>query len=343
MHPAYRRVLRMLVLALVAFAGGASVARADESGISFWVPGTYGALAAAPLPQGFSIAEIYYHSPIKGGGDVAIARQVPIAGVTTRINPTLDIRIDVQNDLLLSIPSYVFATPVFGGQLQIGMLIPYGRNKVSVDQTIIGPRGVLGGPPMADSATGFGDFEPQASLRWNFGVHNFFIYATGDVPIGIYNPQALANVGYGHGAIDGGGGYTYFNQMTGDEFSAVLGFTYNFINPGTEYQNGVDVHLDWSLSRFFTKDFNFGAAGYFYNQASCDRGPGDQLGCFESRVLGVGPQATFVIPLGDRQGALNLKWYKDFDWAHRAEGWSGWLTFVVSNNPTDAQHTPTHR
>ncbi len=99
------------------FAGGATVASADEAGISFWVPGTYGALAAAPLPQGFSIAEIYYHSPIKGGGDVAIARQVPIAGVTTKVPSTLEIHIGVQNDLLLSIPSYVFATPVLGGQL----------------------------------------------------------------------------------------------------------------------------------------------------------------------------------------------------------------------------------
>ena len=132
-----------------AFAGGATVVSADESGISFWVPGTYGALAAAPLPQGFSIAEIYYHSPIKGGGDVAIARQIPIAGVTTKVSASLDIHIGVQNDLLLSIPSYVFATPVLGGQLQIGMLIPYGRNKVFVDQTIVGPMGVLGGPPIS--------------------------------------------------------------------------------------------------------------------------------------------------------------------------------------------------
>jgi hypothetical protein len=50
-----------------------------------------------------------------------------------------------------------------------------------------------------------------------------------------------------------------------------------------------------------------------------------------------------VIPLGNLQGALNLKWYKDLDWEYRAHGWSGWLTFVLSNNPTDAQHTPTHR
>jgi hypothetical protein len=59
--------------------------------------------------------------------------------------------------------------------------------------------------------------------------------------------------------------------------------------------------------------------------------------------MGVGPQATYVIPLGDLQGALNFKWYRDFDWQHRAHGWSGWLTFVLSNSPTDPQHTPTHR
>jgi len=56
-HPAHRLLRRTAVLAFAAFAGGATVVSADESGISFWVPGTYGALAAAPLPQGFSIAE----------------------------------------------------------------------------------------------------------------------------------------------------------------------------------------------------------------------------------------------------------------------------------------------
>ena len=81
-HPAHRLLRRTLVLAFGVFASGVTVVSADEAGISFWVPGTYGALAAAPLPPGFSIAEIYYHSPIRGGGDVAIARQIPIAGVT---------------------------------------------------------------------------------------------------------------------------------------------------------------------------------------------------------------------------------------------------------------------
>ena len=345
-HQPLRRVVASLIAVLVVLTAGAIDADADEAGISFWVPGTYGALAAAPLPQGFSLAEVYYHSPVKAGADVATAIQIPRAGILTKLPATLDFHLGVQTDLMLSIPTYVFATPVFGGQLSVGLLIPYGRNKVAVDQTLIGPKGGSppgAGGPLIDSVSGLGDLEPQTSLRWNFGVHNFMVYLTGDIPVGLYSPVQLANIGYGHGAIDGGGGYTYFNEKTGNEFSAVLGLTYNFINPSTQYQNGVDVHLDWSASKFVTKQIELGAAGYFYNQASCDTGAGALLGCFETRVLGVGPQLGYVIPLGDLQGYVNVKAYRDFDWAHRAEGWSGWLTFVISNSPTDAQHTPPHR
>ena len=71
---------------------------------------------------------------------------------------------------------------------------------------------------------------PQFNVRWNHGVHNWMTYITGDIPVGAYDSSRLPNIGIGHGAIDGGGGYTYLNPMTGHEFSAVLGFTYNFEN-----------------------------------------------------------------------------------------------------------------
>jgi len=35
-------------------------------------------------------------------------------------------------------------------------------------------------------------------------------------------------------------------------------------------------------------------------------------------------------PLGDRQGYLNLKAYREFDAQHRADGWNAWLTFSIS-------------
>src|SRR5262245_44865262 len=170
-HQPLRRFVASLIAVLVVLTAGMIDADADEAGISFWVPGTYGALAAAPLSPGFSLAEVYYHSPIKAGADVATAIQVPRAGVTAKLPATLDFHLGVQTDLLLSIPSYVFATPVFGGQLSVGVLIPYGRNKVSVDQTLIGPRGVVpatAGGPLTESVSGLGDLEPQTSLRWNF-------------------------------------------------------------------------------------------------------------------------------------------------------------------------------
>ena len=74
-----------------------------------------------------------------------------------------------------------------------------------------------------------------------------------------------------------------------------------------------------------------GLVGYWYNQLSCDSGAGDRVGCFESRVAGIGPQIGYVIPISrDYQGYINLKGYKEFAAEHRADGWNVWLTFAIS-------------
>ena len=172
---------------------------------------------------------------------------------------------------------------------------------------------------------------PQFNLRWNQGVNNFLVYATGNLTTGRYDPSRLANLGIGHNAIDVGGAYTYFNPQTGYEFSAALGFTYNFENVHTDYQNGIDMHLDLGASRFVTKQLQVGLVGYWYNQLSCDSGAGDRVGCFESRVFGIGPQIGYVIPISkDVQGYINLKGYKEFAAENRPDGWNVWLTFVIS-------------
>ena len=155
----------------------------------------------------------------------------------------------------------------------------------------------------------------------------------------------LANLGIGHGAIDGGVGYTYFNPQTGHEFSAVTGLTYNFKNTDTDYQNGIDWHLDWGASQFLSKQFFIGAVGYFYNQITADSGQAAFLGSNESRVIGVGPQIGFIFPVGDMQGYLNLKGYGEFDAANRPHGWNTWLTFAITpsgerpapKSPVDSQ------
>jgi hypothetical protein len=57
-------------------------------------------------------------------------------------------------------------------------------------------------------------------------------------------------------------------------------------------------------------------------------------------VIGVGPQVGYFFPVGEMQGYLNLKGYKEFDAAHRPEGWNAWLTFVLSPAPQKAVERP---
>jgi hypothetical protein len=60
------------------------------------------------------------------------------------------------------------------------------------------------------------------------------------------------------------------------------------------------------------------------------------------RVLGIGPQIGYVVPLGEHyQGYFNLKGYKEFAADHRPDGWNAWLTFAISPTaPGEAPPTP---
>ena len=306
---------------------------ADEGGVSFWLPGIYGSLAAAPQQPGWSLATIYYHTSVSAFGNTAAAREATIGRFSPTVNVDLNVKVRANLDLVLVNPSYVFAAPVLGGQLAVGMMGIVGHNNSSLDGTITGGVGPFSAtqPGSFDSSlTGFGDLYPQASLRWNQGVHNFMTYVTGDIPVGAYDSRRLANLSIGHGAIDGGAGYTYFNPQTGHEFSAVGGFTYNFKNTDTQYRNGVDFHLDGAFSQFLSKQLFVGVVGYTYQQVTADSGALPVLEPFKSRVSAIGPQIGYLFPVGNMQGYLNLKGYKEFDASNRPDGWNVWLTFAIS-------------
>jgi hypothetical protein len=333
------------LIAAVAMTFVSQTSLADEGGVSFWLPGQFGSLAAVPQPPGWSLATVYYHTSVSAGGDVAFARQVTRGGLTVNLPGNVNANLKSDADLALVVPNYVFGTPVLGGQLTLGATGIFGGNKASVDATLTGggPFGFTVSGSRTDSVTGFGDLYPQASLRWNQGVNNFMVYAMGDVPVGSYDSNRLANLGIGHGAVDGGFGYTYFNPQTGHEFSAVTGLTYNLENTDTNYKNGVDWHLDWGASQFMTKQLQIGLVGYFYNQLTGDSGSSDRVGAFESRVVGIGPQLGYIFPVGGYQGYLNFKAYKEFDAEHRADGWNAWVTFVISPAPPGEAPAPVRR
>jgi hypothetical protein len=319
----------------------AQSARADEGGVSFWIPGFFGSLAAAPMQPGWQEENIYYHTSVSAGGDVAIARQFQLGRFPANLTVSASANVNATGDLGFALPMYVFANPVAGGQLMVGMLGAYGTVSTSLAGTFAGSLSVPPLPPIpffradsiSDSVWGFSDLIPLSTLRWNNGVHNVMTYIAGDIPVGAYDSTRLSNIGIGHGAIDAGAGYTYLNPQTGHEFSAVLGFTYNFLNQSTQYQNGVDMHLDWGASQFLSKQVFVGLVGYVYKEIGCDSGSGNHVGCFQSQVASIGPQIGFIFPVGDMQGYLNLKGYKEFAGEHRPDGWNTWVTFVISPAP----------
>ena len=294
-------------------------AGADEGGVSFWLPGIYGSLAAVPSQPGWNFATFNYYDSVAAGAskDFQVGAKV-VAGVNARI------------DLQYFVPTYVFANPVLGGQFAVSLQGLVMGNTTSVNGTLTGPRGNTISGAQSQSVVGFGDLYPQAALKWNQGANNLMVYATGDIPVGLYNSQNIANVGIGHGAVDGGVGYTYFDPKTGHELSAVTGLTYNLINPSTNYQSGVDWHLDWGASQFLSASLQIGAVGYVYDQITGDSGSGDRVGSFESRVIGVGPQIGYLFPVAGMQGYLNLKGYAEFDARNRPSGWNAWLTLSIS-------------
>lgn len=331
-----------MCLALALCAAAATIARADEDGVSFWIPGFFGSLAAAPLQPGWSVTSMLYNTNVSASGDAAVAREITIG----RFNPTVDISVNANVRANATIgflaPSYTFATPFLGGQASAYLLVGYGNNDTSLNAmatatSALVPGGITRSIALQQDTTGLTDLIPMFTNRWNDGVNNYMVYLTGDIPVGTYSSSNLANIGIGHGAIDGGVGYTYFDEKTGHEFSAVMGLTGNFENTATNYTNGIDWHLDWGASQFMTKQFQVGLVGYFYEQLTPDTGCAPIICPFESRVIGVGPQVGYLFPVGDMQGYLNLKGYGEFDNNARPDGFNVWLTFVLS--PKAAEKT----
>lgn len=293
-------------------------ALADEGGASVWLPGQFASFAAVPGDPGFSLETIFY-----------TRRAGATAGTNFSRGGSLMAGLNVSEQYLFVTPTYTFETPVLGGQLAFGVTFSVGRSDSAIWAALTGPGGNSISGATSDSASGISDTYPIASLKWQQGDHNFMAYMMGSVPTGPYDPNRLAGVGVGHWAVDGGLGYTYM-PASGFEVSITAGLTYNFMNPQTAYQSGMDGHIDVGTSWSFSDSFYAGAVGYLYNQVSADTGGSARLGDFRSRVAGAGPQVGWSFTAGGISADVNLRGYKEFAAENRPEGWNAYLTLSLS-------------
>ncbi|MGV7215078.1 SphA family protein [Bradyrhizobium sp. UFLA05-112] len=323
--------IRPLGIGALAFAAVwlPSSALADAGGVSFWLPGIFGSLAAAPTVPGWAYSTIYIHLQANAGGGQNFVTSGGVPG-------SVAAGINAHADVLVQGITYTSPMPVLGGQAAFTVLTAPGNIGVGIDASLTGPRGNTISGSKTDDRTTLTDVFYQGTLKWNQGVHNEMVYVTGNIPSGTYDSSRLANLSFGFPAVDAGAGYTYLDLKTGHEFSVVGGLTYNWMNPFLQYQNGIDFHVDWAASQFVSKNVHLGVAGYFFRQLTDDSGPGAKLGGFRGRAIGIGPQIGFIIPLSQGyQGYLNVRGYKDIDVENRPNTWTAWVTFSVSPAPPE--------
>jgi hypothetical protein len=108
LHRGFPRKARAASVGLAVLLGGVLIAPtgalADEGGVSFWIPGFYGSLAAAPLQPGLSVTAIDYYDSVKAGGDVARSRDITIRGFNTNLNLNINANLEFTHQFRLRGP-----------------------------------------------------------------------------------------------------------------------------------------------------------------------------------------------------------------------------------------------
>ena len=255
--------------------------RADEGGVPFWFSGQYASLAAVPATPGWSLPmQGYYYngdaSPISRFTAATASRSGSIRAC--RCSSSADVRARHETA----------RRPV-----AVGVGFGYGKNTTkptsqclraapsSIERLRVGLHRPLPGrePRMVERRPQLDDLphrrHPGRGLQQQAALQHRHRSRRDRRGRRVHLPQPAERA----------------------EFSAVLGFTYNFENTSTNYKNGIDSHLDWAVSQFLSANWEVGVVGYVYYQLTGDSGTGAKLGAFKSKVASIGPEVGYAFTM----------------------------------------------
>src|SRR5271170_6418395 len=117
-----RRASPFVLLAMIGAATLSSQpAAADETGVSFWLPGLFGSLAAVPLQPGRTFSTTNYFTSVSAGKNT----DFELGG---RVVAGLDAHVDLQYSTI----AYAFPTRVLGGEAVLSMSSILANNNTSI-------------------------------------------------------------------------------------------------------------------------------------------------------------------------------------------------------------------
>ena len=176
-----------------------------------------------------------------------------------------------------------------------------------------------------DRESGLGDiilmplmlnYKVNEDLNTNFRLA---VYA----PAGDYEAGRLANPGKNFWTVEPTAAVMYFGQKNGIEASLFFGMDFNTENLDTDYQSGIQAHLDGTLAQHFPLWGGLagaGASAFWYQQISDDSGDGATFGGFKARAHGTGPVLSYATNIAGQDLIAEFKWLHEFDNQKRLEG-----------------------
>jgi len=150
-----------------------------------------------------------------------------------------------------------------------------------------------------------------------------------NVPVGDYEQGQAANIAFHRWAGDFFGAATWLDLATGHELSGAVGITFNGTNSATDYSTGTEFHAEFASIQHFSKQFDLGLVGYFYDQLTGDSGSGAKLGPFKGGVAALGGTLGYIFMAGQTPISTRVKVYREFDVTNRLEGTAAFFTVAV--------------
>ncbi len=313
----------ILLVSIICALALSTNSRAEESGSGHYSPGQTASFIDA-LPGYPSIALVNYFTFYNA--DVSRGRSLPLGG---------NLAADVKATAYIDTVGAIYESPIrlLGGNYAAGLAIPFGTMEVEGDVTLTGPRGRARSGKTSDTSSGLGDIMLYPFiLGWTNGPDLKY-----DVRLGVYTPTgnyeegALANLGKNYWTVEPAVSLSWLSSKIGTEATLFLGMDFNTENTATDYQTGIQFHLDGTIAQhlpLFGGFIGVGANGFFYQQITGDSGSGALLGDFEGRTTGVGPVLSYVRKIGKTNLAAEFKWLPELEVDNRMKG--DWLWLKVA-------------
>jgi len=308
----------LMGLMFLAFTAAPRTIIAMEGGVSHTIPGANATLVdLPPVAPGWFIKPMYLHY----SGSASARVPIPTAaGVVGNLHATV-------NTFALG-GGYTFEQTILGGaHYTLAAFLPY--TWVDASANVVTP---LGAVRKHNSVSGFGDLTVvPMMLAWKIGDWQLDTLVPIYAPIGSYEKGRLGNTGLNYWTFDPMAGVSYLNKKIG--FNAMLHFGYamNTENPDTNYRSGSLLHFDAAVQQVLPVGPGFltiGVEGFYFKQITGDSGSGATLGDFKGMTAGVGPVLGYVLPIGKKSLALEVKWLAEIDTKKRLEGDYIWAKIV---------------